>query len=54
MREHLEPGADGKLRPRVSQACVVALYGELATEPPPPERLRAPTLLVHASAYEPP
>jgi lipase len=51
MREHLDPGDDGKLRPRVSQAAVVAIYGELATEPPAPETLRAPTLLVYAPAF---
>jgi lipase len=51
MREHLEPGRDGRLRPRYSQACVVALYAELATEPPAPEKLRVPTLLVYAPAF---
>ncbi len=51
MREHLEAGKDGKLRPRYSQACVVALYAELATEPPAPETLRVPTLIVHAPAF---
>jgi pimeloyl-ACP methyl ester carboxylesterase len=29
----------------------VTIYGELASEPPPPETLRAPTLLVYAPAY---
>lgn len=42
---------DGRLRRRTSQAAVVSIYGELATAPPPPETLRAPTLLVHAPAY---
>jgi lipase len=51
MREHLEPGSDGKLRPRVSQAAVVAIYGEIASEPPAPETLRAETLLVYAPAF---
>lgn len=51
MREHLEPGSDGKLRPRVSQAAVVAMYGELATEPPAPETLQAETLLVYSPAF---
>jgi len=51
MREHLEAGSDGRLRPRVAQAAVVAMYGELATEPPPPETLRADTLLVYAPAF---
>lgn len=51
MREHLEAGSDGRLRPRVSQAAVVAIYGEIATEPPPPETLRVETLLVYAPAF---
>jgi lipase len=51
MREHLEPGRDGRLRPRYSQACVAALYGELATEPPPAETLAVPALLLYAPAY---
>jgi lipase len=42
---------DGRLRRRTSQAAVVSVYGELATDPPPPETLRAPTLLLHAPAY---
>jgi lipase len=42
---------DGRLRRRTCQAAVVAIYGELATDPPAPETLRAPTLLVHAPAY---
>ena len=29
----------------------ISIYGELATDPPPPETLRAPTLLIHAPAY---
>jgi lipase len=42
---------DGRLRRRTSQAAVVSIYGELATDPPATETLRAPTLLVHAPAY---
>jgi lipase len=42
---------DGRLRRRTCQAAVISIYGELASAPPPPETLRAPTLLVHASAY---
>ena len=30
---------------------MVSIYGEIASEPPPPETLRAPTLLVYAPAY---
>jgi lipase len=51
MREHLEQGRDGKLRPRYSQACVVYLYADIVTEPPPPQTLRVPTLLVYAPAF---
>ena len=42
---------DGRLRRRSCQAAVVSIYGELASDPPPPETLRAPTLLLHAPAY---
>ncbi len=42
---------DGRLRRRTSQAAVISIYGELASDPPPPETLRAPTLLIHAPAY---
>jgi lipase len=42
---------DGRLRRRTCQAAVVSIYGELASDPPPPETLRAPTLLIHAPAY---
>jgi len=37
---------DGSYRYRYSQSAVVAAYGEMATEPPPFERARVPTLLV--------
>src|SRR5262245_19547745 len=46
-----EPLPDGRLRRRSCQAAVVSVYGELASTPPPPETLRAPTLLIHAPAY---
>jgi lipase len=45
LREHLVWMDDG-YRYRYSQAAVVAAYGELASEPPPFERVRVPTLLV--------
>jgi lipase len=48
---HCERLPDGRLRRRSSQAAVISIYGELASDPPPPETLRAPTLLVHAPAY---
>ena len=48
---HCEQLPDGRLRRRTCQPAVIAIYSELASEPPPPETLRAPTLLVHAPAY---
>jgi lipase len=42
---------DGRLRRRTSQAAAVSIFGELASEPPPPETLRSQTLLIHAPAY---
>ena len=50
-KAHCEVLPDGRLRRRTSQPAVVSIYGELASEPPPPETLRAPTLLLHAPAY---
>jgi lipase len=49
--QHCEPLPDGRLRRRTCQPAVISIYGELASRPPPPETLRAPTLLVHAPAY---
>lgn len=49
MRLHVDELPDGRVRRRTSQAAVVAIYGELATEPPPPPRV--PTLLLHAPDY---
>jgi lipase len=46
LRAHLEAGDDGRWRYRYCQAAVVAAYGELASEPPPFDRVRIPTLLV--------
>jgi lipase len=51
MAEHLVRSSDGRLRFRYCQAAVVSLYGELCTPPPPPETLRAPTLLLHSSEF---
>jgi lipase len=51
MRDHLEPGRDGRLRYRYCRPAVAAAYGEMCTEPPPPETLTMPTLLVHAPAF---
>jgi lipase len=43
---HLVVDDDGRHRYRYSQAAVVAAYGEMASEPPPFEHVRVPTLLV--------
>lgn len=51
MAEHLVRSADGRFRFRYCQAAVVSLYGELCTPPPPPETLRAQTLLLHSSDF---
>jgi hypothetical protein len=40
---------DRRVRRRTSQPAVVSIYGELATEPPPPPT--APTLLLYAPDY---
>src|SRR5207248_2285740 len=49
--EHLVRHPDGRLRFRYCQSAVVSMYGELCTPPPPPETLRVPTLLLHASQF---
>jgi lipase len=51
MREHLVEQRDGSFRFRYCQGTVVSLYAELATTPPPPETVRAPTVLVHAHVF---
>ncbi|MGH3133772.1 MAG: alpha/beta fold hydrolase [Gaiellaceae bacterium] len=43
---HLVADDDGLSRYRYCQSAVVAAYGEMASEPPPFERVRVPTLLV--------
>jgi lipase len=43
---HLVPDDDGLFRYRYCQSAVVAAYGEMASQPPPFERVRIPTLLV--------
>ena len=47
--EHLEQQSDGTFRWRYCQSAVVAILGELAGWGPPPEQIRAPTLLVVAA-----
>ena len=49
--QHCERQTDGTLRRRTSQAAVVSIFGELASAAPPPETLRAPTLLIYAPAF---
>jgi lipase len=51
MREHLVQHADGRFRFRYCQSAVVSMYGELCTPPPPPETLRAPTMLLHSRDF---
>lgn len=48
---HCDVLPDGRLRRRTCQPAMIAIFGELASAPPPPETLRAPALLVHAPAY---
>jgi pimeloyl-ACP methyl ester carboxylesterase len=50
-REHLVEGPPGTFRWRYCQSAVVFAYGELCLPAPPPETLRAPTLLVHAGQF---
>ena len=45
---------EGGYRYRYSQSAVVAAYGEMASEPPPFERVRIPTLLVLGETLVPP
>jgi len=49
--QHCEQLPDGRLRRRTCQAAIVSIYGEIAAPPPPPETLRAPTLLLYAPGY---
>lgn len=44
--EQLVRGADGRLRLPFSQPAVITMWSEMATPPPPFDRLRIPTLLV--------
>ncbi|HEX6789330.1 MAG TPA: alpha/beta hydrolase [Gaiellaceae bacterium] len=48
---HCEQLPDGRLRRRTHQPAAVSIYRELASDPPPPETLTIPTLLIHAPAY---
>jgi lipase len=44
MEEHLVRGEDGRLRYRYCKSAVIAAWGEMATEPPPPPNV--PTLVL--------
>jgi lipase len=46
LRTHLALDDEGRFRYRYCQSAVVAAYGEMASEPPPFEQARIPTLLV--------
>ncbi len=46
LRSHLVWSEDDRYRYRYCQSAVVTAYGEMASEPPPFERVRVPTLLV--------
>lgn len=46
LREHLVESYDGLYRYRYCQSAVIAAYGEMASQPPPFEQVRVPTLLV--------
>jgi lipase len=48
---HCELLPDGRLRRRTCQPAMISIFGELASDPPPPDTLRAPTLLLHAPSY---
>jgi lipase len=48
---YFEPQPDGRVRRNTSQAAVISIFGELASAPPPPEKLTAPTLLLYAPEY---
>jgi lipase len=48
---HCEQLPDGRLRRRTCQPAVISIYGEIASDPPAPETLRVPTLLIHAPSY---
>jgi lipase len=46
LAQHVEVDEAGRIRYRYCQSAVVAAYGEMASQPPPFERVRVPTLLV--------
>jgi lipase len=46
LAQHVEVDEAGRIRYRYCQSAVVAAYGEMASQPPPFEDVRVPTLLV--------
>lgn len=46
LASHVTQDDDGRYRYRYCQSAVVAAYGEMASQPPPFEEVRVPTLLV--------
>lgn len=50
-RQHCDTLPDGRLLRRTCQAAAISIFCELASEPPPVETLRVPTLIIHAPAY---
>jgi lipase len=51
VEQHLEQAPDERYRFRYCRSTAVSVYGELATQPPPPETVRVPLLIVHAPAF---
>jgi lipase len=51
VEQHLERAPDGRYRFRYCRSTVVSVYGELATQPPPPETVRVPLLIVHSPDF---
>lgn len=49
LRGHVLETADGSWEYRYVQSAIVTSFAELADEPPPPEALDVPTLVVHGS-----
>jgi lipase len=48
---HCEQLPDGRLRRRTHQPAMESIYLALASDPPAPETLMIPTLLIHAPSY---
>ena len=51
MHDQLQPSPDGRLRFPFCRSAVVTGYSEMCAEPPPPETLRVPTLLLYADQF---